>query len=254
MDRRQTLFRSSRFSIVMLVGICTLILGTGWINRRGPNRLPTQKRPPRLQNKTNSFEVVQIKTENDGVELALKNGYTKNITAYAISVNRLLSQVDFLYSEREEDQRGIAPGFVYTTNAGIDRSSNRDVAAQEGIDIRVLAVVFDDRTGDGDPKSVAEILEMREGSKKQLARIIGVVNEVLNSTATVDDGTIDQLISQISSLPTESVGSIAKSTGLRGEKDGALQRLDSLANSKSQPAGEMISRFRVACEKLLARL
>jgi hypothetical protein len=253
MRQSKTGRRRSRVLVVTVVCICAVVLGTGWMTRKGANRPPQQNSAPRLQNRTRSFEVLQIKLEDRGVVLTLKNGYTKNITAFAVSVNRSSTQTDFLYSEGE-DWSGIAPGAVHTINVGMERSSNPEVAAQEGINIRVLAVVFDDRTSDGDQKMAAEILDMREGSKIQLTRIIGLVDRELKSTAPVDDGAVNHLRSQISALPIESPDSVTESTSLRSQKYEALRRLDDQANSSVETARERMIRLKAACEELLARL
>lgn len=248
-----TFHRNPKALIFILVAICALVLGIGGFARKSANDLPTRSNSPRVQNKTRAFEVKQIRHDEGRVELGLKNGYKRNITAFAVSVNRLISQVDFLYSELE-DQIGIAPEEVYTSGVSFARSNNPAVAAQENLDIRVLAVVFDDKTSDGDPSLVAEILNMRQGSKIQLTRIIGLVNKALTSLPIIDDTAFDKLRSQISSLPTDSQSSTAESTSLRGEKDAALRRLDQIVHSSSQSAKKRIRRLKETCENLFARL
>lgn len=255
MKRSRTLLRRSAVPVI-LVSACLLSLGIGGVARRTHNGLGAQSKAPRIQNKTRSFEVTQAGASLDPngiVELSLRNGYDKNITAYAVSVNRLISEVDFLYSEGE-DQVGIAPEAVYATHAGVARSRNPDVAAQQGLDIIVLAVVFDDKTGDGDPMLIAEILNTRQGSKIQLARIIGLVNRALRPAVKIDDTAFDLLISEISSLPTDSQSSVAESDSLRGEKNSALEHLNHLKHSGSLDANERMIRFKETCEKLAARL
>ncbi|MEK6303970.1 MAG: hypothetical protein AABO41_24970 [Acidobacteriota bacterium] len=254
MLQSKTVRRNSRVLVVTVVCICAMVLSTGWMTRKGANRPPQQNSTPRLHNRTRSFEVIQMKFENSSaVVLTLKNGYTKNITAFAVAVNRSSTQSDFLYSEGE-DWSGIAPGAVHTVHVGMERSSNPEVAAQEGINIRVLAVVFDDRTSDGDQKMAAEILDMREGSKIQLTRIIDLIDRELKSTAKVDDGAVDHLRSQISALPIESPGSVAESTSLRSQRYEALQRLDYQANPSVETARERMIRLKAAYKELLARL
>src|ERR1700740_3545666 len=130
MRQSKTVRRSSRVLVVTVVCICAVVRGRGGMPRRGRARPPQQNSAPRLQNRTRSFEVLQMRVEGSDVVLTLRNGYSKKITAITVSVNRSSTQADFLYSELE-DQGGIAPGAIYTINAGMERSSNPEIAAQE---------------------------------------------------------------------------------------------------------------------------
>lgn len=255
MKPTKTLLRRSAGPI--LVSACLLGLGIGGVTRSSQNGTATQGKAPRIQNKTRSFEVIQTGAgigSNGIVELSLRNGYEKNITAYAVSVNGLISTQDFRYSDGD-DQVGIAPEAVYATHAGVARSRKLEGAAQQALDIIVLAVVFDDKTTDGDPRLVAELLDTRQGSKIQLMRVIGLVNKALRSAATIDDAAFEKLRSEISSLPIESQNSTAESSRLRGERDSALWRLNQItAASDSRNAKERMIRFKEACESLAARL
>lgn len=239
--------------LVTLISMCLLVLGIGGVARKSSSGLTAKNNSPQIQNKTRSFEVNRIANNEGRVELGLKNGYKKNITAFAVSVNRLISEVDFLYSELE-DQNGLAPEEVYTSAISVARSNNPAVAAKEGLDITIIAVLFDDNTSDGDPSLIAEILDMRRGSKIQLRRIISLVNKALSSSGIIDDTEFDKLRSQISSLPIDSQISAAESSSLRGEKDAGLRRLDRVLHSSSDSANKKMALFRETCETLLARL
>ena len=246
---------TSSSSIAILAGIFALFLVMGGVMRNGVDR-QSRSSTPRIQNKTHSFEVAQA-TANPGangcIQLSLRNGYRRPITAYVVSANRLITIIDYLYSEGE-DQRGIAPDAVHTTPVCVPKAIDPDIAAKEGRQIFVQAVVFDDGTGDGDPEFIADILNRRRGSKIQLTRIIGVVKRVLNSGNTLDDAALEAFKSEISSLTTDSQASVAESDSLRGQKDAALSLLDGLTHSGSRDVSETIIRFKEICESLAARL
>lgn len=254
MSRNLNTLRTSVSSIVILAGIFALYMGT--VMRKGAGQLSTRSSAPRIQNKTHSFEVVQANSNpeaNGCIQLSLRNGYRRNITAYVVTANRLISIIDFLYSEGD-DQSGIAPDAVHTRPVCVPKAIDPEIAATEGRQIFVQAVVFDDGTGDGDPEFIADILNRRRGSKIQLTRIIGVVKRVLNSGNTIDDNALEALKSEISSLTTESQASVAESDSLRGQKDAALSLLNGLMRSGSRDVRETIIRFKENCESLSARL
>lgn len=251
----ETLRRSSFAPVVMVVSICAIGLGISGFARKsgnGPSKQDgtrqIQNSTPRVQNNTHSFELTQARqnldVDGEGVELSLRNGYDKNITAWAVSVNGLLSTMDFVYSEGE-DRIGIVPEAVYTSMFGYVRSVNHHaVAARQGLDINVLAVVFDDKSSDGDQKLVAGIFDWRRKSKQRLTRIVDLLNRDLNSPGTIDETAFDGLRSRLSSLAAPSRGPNERDDVLRwlGERDHHLS------------PRERIGRVKEACESLLARL
>jgi len=207
------LLRSPKALIISLASICALVLvvGASRISGSGPKQQDAtaqiQSITPRVQNKTRSFELTQAPRnrglEGAGPELSLRNGYDKNITACAVSVNGLRSTTDFAYSE-DQHRRAIAPGAVYTRGFSyVVRSINRETVAEPGFDINVLAVVFDDKSSDGDESAVASILYDRRKSKRLLKRIVELFSRDLSSLRTIDDTAFDELRSRISPLSSD---------------------------------------------------
>jgi hypothetical protein len=202
---------------------------------------------PKVQNKTRSFELTRARRNLDidlaGPELSLRNGYEKHITAFAVSVNGLIVLSDFLLNENE-DRRPIAPGAVYTGGFGTVRRSVDRGAAREDFDIKVLAVVFDDRSSDGDWREVAFILEQRLRMKRLLTRVVDLINEDLNSLRTIDDGVFDELRSRISSLSSDPADA--------GDINDVLRRLDQSDHGLS--LNERVSSVKETCENFVSRL
>jgi hypothetical protein len=64
------------------------------------------------------------------------------------------------------------------------------------IDVSVLAVMFEDKTGAGDSRLVEEVLEMRRGVKKQLMRF-GVLLRQSLTAANIDATTLDKLNAEL---------------------------------------------------------
>ena len=249
---KSVLQRSSVPVIIFIV--CLLGLGIGGVSLKGQKSAGIQSKVPRIQNKTRSFEVARVSPslgESAEVELSLRNRYSKNITACAVSVNGSITEIDFAYSELE-DQRGISPESVYKQNYSFARHVNQS-AARQNLDISILAVVFDDKTGDGDPKLVTEILDTRLGSKIQLARIIALLNNALNSPGVPNEAAVGRLKARILSLPIDSVNSSSETAreGLRNQKEDALRRLESQTPLNAQ---ERIRTLKDIYESLAGRL
>ncbi len=248
MIQREAFLRRSGVPVITIVSICALVLGIGAVARKSAREPRTQGKTPQIQNKTRSFEVVrtpeimQTRINDDGLELSLRNGSDKNITAFAVSVNRTISETDFVFSEFE-DQRGIVPQTVYTKRFSFALSGNPDDTAQQNLDISVLAVVFDDKSSEGDPRLIAAILGRRQESKVQLTRIVHLLDKPLDSPGIIDDTVLGRLKSRISALPTDSQSS--------SEKEDTLRRLDQVDRSSLL---ERIRRLKETYENLIARL
>jgi hypothetical protein len=235
-------------SAVVLLSVTALVLGIGVPGAKQANRITTQNKTPRIQNQTRAFEVlqtsdlIQTRANDDSVRLSLRNGYDKRITAFALLVNGAISMTDFIYSQGE-DQRGIIPESVYTEEFAFARPGGQDTAAQQSLAINVLAVVFDDKSSDGDTKSISAILNARRESKTQLTSIVRSLNKALDSLGGIDKITLDRLKTEILSIPINSPFS--------NEKEDVLRRLDQPDNPNPR---ETLLHLKATCESLLARL
>lgn len=112
------------------------------------------------------LEIAEVKHHpNDVVEVTMRNGYRKDITAIAASAGDIQSfHTDYIYAESEANQK-LAPGasdmFLYAPSRALGLLP----------EIVVSAVVFSDGTSNGDPSEIAYILDKRHGMKIQLNRI-----------------------------------------------------------------------------------
>ena len=247
-----TFLRNRTALIITLVFVCALVLSIGAARKSGNGSRKQDGTPqiqsitPRVLNNTRSFELTDARQNLDvggrRVELSLRNRYDKNITAWAVSVNGLLNTMDFVYSEGE-DRIGIIPEAIYTTTFGYVQN-HQGVAARQDLDIKVLAVVFDDKSGDGDQQLVAGLLDWRRKSKERLTRIIALLDRDLKSLATIDDTAFNGVRSRLSSLAVPSHGP--------NERDDVLRWLGE--HDRDLSPRERIERVKETCENLLARL
>jgi hypothetical protein len=245
-----TFVRSPMTLAVTLASICVVVLGIG-AARKG-NKQKAQTAPPRIesftplaQNMTRSLELVGARRNRDaagGPELSLRNGADKAITALAVSVNGVIALVDFLYSE-DQVNRTLAPGAVHTNwFASMRRSLSTEPAPQD-FDVKILAVVFDDRSGEGEERPIAGIFHNRNKSKRLLTRIANVFSEEI-SGQTGDGAGFEPLRSRISAVSSDPADSMDVASVLRW-----LDQSDHDLSSR-----ERIARVMVACDNLRARL
>lgn len=159
---------------LLLIG-CSLVLGAGsrpgglvrkLVEKSGGER-SVQIQPSVVVSDGLKLQILDIKQlANDVIEVVIKNGYQKNITAIAASAGGNQSfHTDFTYAESESNQK-IPPGgsdrFLYTP-------TRLDGVLPQVI---VSAVIFQDGGSKGDKGEVTEILDKRLGMKIQLNRIM----------------------------------------------------------------------------------
>ena len=172
---------------------------------------------------TDTVEIVQSIPGEGATKIAFRNVSHKNINALQVSVSGAVFTVEFL--DADEPKKRLPPGEVYqewfpTTPAG-------------GIDVSVLAVVFDDKTGAGDSRLVQEVLETRRGVKKQLIRFGFLLKQSLAS-ANIDATTLDKLNAELDkSVEDNPSDSGAVRLGQRKAKQQIRLDLDAL---KGQPS------------------
>jgi hypothetical protein len=142
-----------------------------------------QSKPKSL---TDSVEIVEKIAGDGATKIAFRNVSNKNINALQLAVSGSVFTVEFL--DADESKQKLPPGEIYQEWFPTTPTS--------GIDVSVLAVVFDDKTGAGDSRLVQEVLETRRGVKKQLMRF-GVLLRQSLASANIDGTTLDKLTAQI---------------------------------------------------------
>jgi hypothetical protein len=126
--------------------------------------------------------------------------------------------------------------------------------------ITVLAVVFEDGTGDGDPRRIKEINDQRYGYKVQILRILVLVENILKSPAADTPTAIDELERQITTLSTEPDNEmpVHSKLGLHNQKEEALRDVKEVRSVVQEPGRstvrEGLDRIRNRLEKRLSRL
>ena len=239
-------------SLIALSGLCILALALGGFTPRNTTKgqRPNAK-ALRIQNKTDSFEVVQsdeaiaaiqsdLNTQGQGIRISLRNKSDKTITGFAVSVNGLGRLRDYIYNET--DQTGILPHTTYSDNFGVLRRSGSK-NPEEPFEITVLAVVYDDWSSEGDPRSISAFLNGRRKCKEEVTLVLASINRTLDSGQSIDENALDTLKSRISSISSE--------PSVWHGKEDALRLLD---QNDSPSLRQRIENVRKKYEHLLARL
>ena len=135
---------------------------------------------------TGTVEIVGKIPGEGATRISFRNTSNKSINALQVSVGGSVFMVEFL--DADEPKRRLKPGGVY--------EEWFPTRGPNDIDVSVLAVVFEDKSGAGNERLVEEVLETRRGVKKQLMRF-GVLLKQTLASANVDATTLDKLNAQL---------------------------------------------------------
>ena len=238
-------------SVVVLSGVCILALAFGGFTPRNSKVQRRNAKVLRIQNKIHSFQVIEndepvtsmrldSQDQDVGIQISLRNGSDKAITAYAVSANGGVRLSDYVYSET--DQKGIPSHTIYTDRFGFLRRGGVDYSEQP-LEFTVMGVVFDDGSSEGDTRSLWPILNGREKCKEEVTLILSLLNRTLDSGRSLDEAAVNKLKSRISSIPVQSAFWSGKELALR-----LLDQDDNLSHL------QRIENLRQTYEHLLARL
>jgi hypothetical protein len=135
---------------------------------------------------TSPVEIVETIPGEGATRIRFRNASNKSINGLQVSVDGSVFMVEFL--DADEPKRRLKPAEIY--------EEWFPTTAPNAVDVSVLAVVFEDKTGAGDTRLVEEVLETRRGVKKQLMQF-GVLLRQTLSSANVDATALDKLNAQL---------------------------------------------------------
>jgi hypothetical protein len=146
-----------------------------------------------VQNLTNGLTVIKLEKniKSDSLRVLLRNDYAKTITAYDVSVGSGTIQSQCLTEETDE-RAFIHPG----------DTREETYPLQDDVDtlgIRVLAVVFEDKTSDGEQRYIQELQEYRTGLKIEIEGTLRQVKDTLQ----LSKGELQQAIARLASSTPE---------------------------------------------------
>jgi hypothetical protein len=197
--------------LAILIGVGILFIGGG-PGAAQPALQEKETRLPEVKNETESFELLGAEIEVEDIKergvkyevliLRMRNNSKKAITAYSYSTNDgSYRESDFILGDSP-----IAPEAIYNLRINMQSIEIPGKATSDHPTVTILAVVFDDRTAEGDFNAVDAIFNDRLGQKIQLERINALLDETLNSPERDSPAVCDILRARIEALPTKREG------------------------------------------------
>jgi hypothetical protein len=171
MNKYNRVFQRSRFFIIIFaVAIVVYFGGNAWSSNK------IQKNVVQVNNRTKTCQVISAEKHNGHVKVTIQNNNDKAITAYVLN-SRIDPQTVFTFEEEFATSEGdnvILPGQVYEIVIGIPSSLNR----QPEINLNLSAVVFEDKSSEGDENIIRNIEDNRLGEKMQLMKALPVLDKL----------------------------------------------------------------------------
>ena len=183
-----------RTRVIIVVSILLIMLCVGTV-LSGFSRRPQNTHVNFKSNsKTSAVEVEKIEVLNERIaKVTLKNASAKNIDGIKLSSNKGSVEIDFLPSWEADSQR-LLPGATYAALFPL-------TGPLDPFEVTVDAVMFDDKSGDGDAERVKEFIHNRRGYNKELKRLKPLLDAALAGPDADSPGILEKLRSQINAVP-----------------------------------------------------
>jgi hypothetical protein len=223
MKKHRRFLQSSVILFAALTSFGALYLsGNGWISENASRTKAQSKLEQgtnslvKIENKVKLIEVISSEKTDKSVQLNIKNNSNKVIKAFVLQKNE--GQKSFV---QLSDENNLTPGKTHLETFRLLPSDTQQKAS-------ILAVVFEDNTGQGDPIVIQELLDMRLGEQIQNERIYGY----LKKFSTTSENKLLPLMAStkeaIRNLPDDKDASDFMKIGLHNAKENALLDLDRL--------------------------
>lgn len=128
----------------------------------------------KIENRTKALTLVSVKvdTEDNSINIKLRNDYEETVTAYEVAVANTTVYAECLTGADYNDviQPGSVNEQVYSLQPDVDK-----------LGIKILAAIFENGTADGDPQYINEIRQYRSGMKMQRRHSLDLLKGTLDS-------------------------------------------------------------------------
>jgi hypothetical protein len=184
----------------------------------------------KINNKTTTLDVTLQTTANNHLLIRLRNVSSKDLNGYVVALNdgRITSDIS-------SGDRVVASGQTEELELPIRSPSST---------LTILAAMFADGSIEADPVLKTELSEWRLGLKKELARGLAALDEILASPDVNNIKALDKLDSQLS-LPLDSHTSHWHSeSGTRDARQSFSSDIQSL-RERAQRHGALMQRQRL---------
>ncbi|HYP27532.1 MAG TPA: hypothetical protein VE262_12515 [Blastocatellia bacterium] len=216
--------------ILVLVG-CVFLSTSSWSSSNQSDDL--QDKLPEVKNRTESFHLVGVERVGRLLQLRLRNTSGKSITAYRISASDgWETGIDYILGDES-----VAPGEEEEFQTPLSNLVRRDAQGVGYQDVTISAVVFEDKSIEGDFNSGTFILNDRRGQKVQLNRINREIQSLFKEADTDQLSALSKLKSRVAALPEKRPEGepIAFQVGLHYMKQHVLKQIEDIEQwSKSK--------------------
>ena len=226
----KSLFNPHFIITAFLLG-CITLLSTGSSSRNISPQQTLRLEDIKRENKTRALEVTKLEiTPTFGDHLAqvtFTNTYDKAITAFVVTTGIYTPHSKSTITEdfAANENAYIRPGKSYTNFFSVGEMREAGIT--------ILAVMFEDGTGEGDADEVREIIETRTGKAKVYNYFLPKIREMLDSA---DDNQkqegLESLKAQIRDFPRDNNGKAYIESGI---SDGKLELLSQIRDYEFRP-------------------
>lgn len=211
--------------LLSIVGI-SLSPGVHSSGLSGQDNIPAKVKPLKINTNTQSLQVVDLQQNGQEARLLLRNNSNKDIAVFKISAGSYGIILDFtpdLFKAGTDYVRSLT---IPKTNNAVD-------------EVSIVAILFDDQTGDGDPMVVRQMMERRTGEQLQLLTILPLIDRVLMAPKEQISESLDAAEKAAMELPDSlnRADSVHFKAGLHDAKERILSDLRTAKILQKNPNG-----------------
>jgi hypothetical protein len=202
--------------LYLLSAVTLALLSIAVLQRGLPSGSAQNRKQISISNKTQALQVTRAEVIGNQIHLSVRNGYQQNINWFRLALGKTTSiEADFAFTETGV----LSPGQTYQDAYPLD--PNSDLAT-----ITIVAVVFQDKTGEGDETYLKFIREKREGQKLGLKRLLPFLEKSSSSTDNSIESVLEALEKEATTEPAEDASvSEARRIGLRNVRERILNEV-----------------------------
>jgi hypothetical protein len=239
MKKHKTYFQGSVFLFAVVIAFGILYLsGNSWSSgtsspTKAQSKLDQGAGPPvRVENKVESVEVISAELKDESVQLLFRNSSNKVIKAFVLLKSG--GQKSFV---QLSDKNNIVPGGIHTETFRLPQGEKLQTAS-------ILAVLYEDNKGEGEPQVVQELTDMRLGEQIQNERIYSYVKKLSTVSNSKLMSEVISVKEAIKSLPDDKNISDYVKIGLHNARESAILDLEQL-EADLKESNEAKVKFRI---------
>jgi hypothetical protein len=226
----KSLFNPHFIITAILLG-CIALLSTGSASRVNSSQQELRLEDIKRENRTGALEVIRLEISpvygKELCQVTFKNVYDKTITAFVVTTSIItpFSQSTITEDFIANENSYIRPGGSYTNFFSVRELTEAGIT--------ILAIIFEDGTGDGDAGEIRRIIETRTGIAKVYNYFQPKIREMLDSAAdNQKQESLESLKAQIIAFPRVDNGMGHVNSGVT---DGKRELLTKIHEYKFNP-------------------